>query len=154
MKHIISVIVFLTLNLLVSCGTNVYNSVPVSQPHALLKPELTLGNFLAVAGSTQILEIDGRNPSYWRMNDTFRIAPGKHSVGLIGQEGALNSMAMLDFTAAAGKTYIAKSDQAGGLKMKFWIEERDSKNVVATSLGNLQVSPRPTYTPIFIPVSN
>ena len=154
MKYITSFVVFLTLSLLASCGTNVYHSVSASQPHAVLKPELTLGNFLAVAGSTQILEIDGRNPSYWRMNDSFRVAPGRHSVGLIGQENGLNSMAMLDFTATAGKTYIAKSDQTSGLKMKFWIEENDSKKVVATSLGNLQVTPRPTYTPIYIPVAN
>jgi hypothetical protein len=143
-----------SLLFMTSCGTNVFQSESTNQPHAVLKPEVTVGNFIAGVGTTQILEIDGQNPSFWRMNDTFRVAPGKHSVGLIGRERAFNSMTVLNFNATNGKTYIAKSDQAGGLQMKFWIEEKGSKNVVATSSGNLRFSPRSTYTPIFVPIVN
>jgi len=154
MNILTSTVFGLTLPLLASCATNVFTSVPLNQPHAVIKPEVTLGNFLAGNGTTQILEIDGRNPSYWRINDSYRVTPGKHTVGLLGLERGLNSMSILDFTAKEGKTYIAKSDQAGGLKMKFWIEEKDSKNIVGTSMGVLQVSPQSSYTPIFIPISN
>lgn len=155
MKNITPILACLILALLPSCGTNVFQSVPSDQPHAILKPEVTLGNYLTtLIGTTQIIEIDNHQPSYWRMGDTFRISPGEHSIGLLGLEASMTSMVVLKFTAQEGKTYIAKSDKNGGLKMKFWIEEKDSKQIVATILGNLQLQPPSTYPPIFIPVGN
>ncbi|MCU0750432.1 MAG: hypothetical protein MUF13_12890 [Akkermansiaceae bacterium] len=143
----------LILSILASCGTNVFQSVPQSQPHAVVKPEVTIRNYIgSFGGTTYIHEIDGKKLSDWRMGNTFRVHPGTHTLGLVGSEGAIASFQMITFTAEAGKTYIAKSDQAAGMTMKFWIEEKETAKVVATAIGKIQIRQQSTYTPIYIPI--
>src|SRR4051812_35393309 len=106
----------LTISLIVpwiaSCGTSGFEPSSRDQPYAVLKPEVTVGNFINNgSGTTTIVEIDGKKPTFWRMNDSFRVPPGSHEVGLLATEGRFMSMGIVRFTAAAGKTYSAKSDQ-------------------------------------------
>lgn len=156
MRALKLMVISLTVPWLGSCGTGGFESSSHDQPHAVLKPEVTVGNFINNGtGTTSIVEIDGKKPSFWRMSETYRVAPGNRQVGLLATEGRFMSMGIVKFTAAAGKTYKAKSDQVGGLKMALWIEEAPSGKVVGKTFGSLQLQPPAAYTPpVFVPISN
>lgn len=141
---------------LASCaGSGTYSSVSTTQPHAIVKTEkIYKSAFPLVISATGILEIDGKAPNYWRWDDTFRVSPGTRTLGL--QNYGFNSTAMtiMSFNALAGKTYLVKSDESSGLKIKFWIEEKESKQIVASKEAARQPNPRTQSVPIFIPVYN
>ena len=102
---------------------------------------------------TIVKEIDGEAPPFMRWDDIFRIAPGQHVLGLQNTGDSLGALALMTLNAEAGQTYVVKSDQAGGLKMKFWIENKSTGSIVASKEADLQIVPSSGYTPIFIPMS-
>ena len=139
------------LILLNSCANqSTYRSVAVSQPHAVLTTKKIVKNpFPLVISSTLVEEIDGKRPNYWRWDDTFRLSPGRHKLGLRNATSSLGSLALIELDALPGKTYVAKSDQGEGMKMKFWIEDKETGKVAASKDAALQIVPQP-YAPSYI----
>lgn len=157
MKHLISayfVTIAATLSLLSSCASPAGHSpVDPSEPHAILTTKAILKSaFPLVQSNTIVKEIDGVVPPFIRWDDTFRIAPGRHVLGLQNTGGSLGALVLMTLNAEAGQTYVVKSDQIGGLKMKFWIENKATGAIVASKEADLQIVPTQRYTPIFIPL--
>lgn len=107
-----------------SCaGGGNYSNVPASQPHAVIKTGRVIKNpFPFVVSDTNILMIDGKEPPFMRMGDTFRITPGSHALLLENIGVSSSGLAQLRFEAKQGRTYSAKSDEVSG-RVKFWIED-------------------------------
>lgn len=139
------------LILLNSCADpSTYRSVPASQPHAVLTTKKIVKNpFPLEISATSVAEIDGKKPNSWRWDDTFRLSPGRHQLGLRNLSFNLRAHTMIELDAVPGKTYVAKSDQSKGMKMKFWIEEKETGKVAASKETEMQFVPQ-HYTPTYI----
>jgi hypothetical protein len=140
--------------LFVSCtgGAHNFKEVPASQPHATFKTARVVKHPLPyVASFTGVLEIDGKEPAFMRWDDTFRVTPGQHVVGLQNYGQTHTGLATVIFKAEQGKTYQAKSD-AVGMKIKFWIEEQDTKRAVGGAEAPRQAVTTIPSAPIFIPI--
>ena len=148
---LVTAFVSIALVLLNSCANpSTYSSVPASQPHAVLTTkQIVKSPFPLVVSTTLVEEIDGKQPNHWRWGNTFRLSPGRHKLGLRNSSSSLGGLAVIDLNAHPGKTYVAKSDQGEGMKMKFWIEEKDTGKVAASKEAELQIVPR-QYTPTYI----
>ena len=116
----------------VSCATGPgdFREAPASRAHAVVKPGRVVKMILPFeASDTAIVSIDGKSPSYFRMDSTFRIEPGRRTLVLSHYGTGETGTGEILLDAVEGKTYVVKSD-AIGMNIRFWIEDAAGRMLV------------------------
>lgn len=157
MRHLGAAGSLLICALLMSCaGSGGVWLVPQGQPHAEFKAQsITKEAFAGRSSRTYIRKINGKG-----VEDplaVYRVSPGPVRLAVENLEGTLSGQGEIVFQAKEGRSYLVKSDQAAGMKVKFWVEDAVTQTELAASFSALEISdekrPRPSYVPIFIPVN-
>jgi hypothetical protein len=90
-------------------------------------------NFLGLVRGVEasITHIDGKSAPVRSYDQSFLVAPGRHRVRMIANEGPLEAIALVDFEFQAGRSYVVRASDLENTPPEIWLEDARTGQIVA-----------------------